>query len=295
MNFFKLYIGDYQRDTGHLSVAEHGVYMLMLQHYYATEKPLPTGRNLYRLLRATDRSERRAIDSIVNQFWIEAEGGLINVRASEELIKGAEISETNRNIALEREAKKRAGKEVKKEHEPCSKRGTDRGTNTPPSEHLQTPDSRLQDSSLRSESKIPTPNGVVLQASPTTPLKRSWIDQAKDVLDFLSWKTGKAYRAINPKGKSTKNADFVIGRLAEGYSVDDCKAVALLKIGEWFDDDKMRLYLRPKTLYCHGNFDTYLGETKRLPEEELRRIRIANGFQPASFQANGNGGSGHAH
>lgn len=46
MNFFKLYIGDYQRDTAHLSVTEHGAYLLMLQHYYATEKPLPPGKAL---------------------------------------------------------------------------------------------------------------------------------------------------------------------------------------------------------------------------------------------------------
>ena len=56
MNFVRLYIGDYMRDTGTLTVAEHGAYMLMLMHYYATEKPIPSGRALHRLLRAETKA-----------------------------------------------------------------------------------------------------------------------------------------------------------------------------------------------------------------------------------------------
>lgn len=50
VNFAKLYIGDYLRDTGTLTLAQHGAYMLMLLEFYATERPLPTGRRL-RLVR----------------------------------------------------------------------------------------------------------------------------------------------------------------------------------------------------------------------------------------------------
>jgi len=111
MNFFKLYIGDYQRDTAHMTLAEHGAYILMLQHYYATQKPLPTGKaGLYRMLRAQDKVEREAIDSIVEQFWQETTKGLINQRADKEIAQANNQAEKNREIAVAREAKRRANK-----------------------------------------------------------------------------------------------------------------------------------------------------------------------------------------
>lgn len=33
--------GDYLRDTGHLSTAEHGAYILLIGHYWTTGKPIP--------------------------------------------------------------------------------------------------------------------------------------------------------------------------------------------------------------------------------------------------------------
>lgn len=98
MNFFKLYIGDYQRDTAHLSIAEHGAYMLMLQHYYATEKPLPVGKALHRMLRAQDKTERDAIDTVAAQFWVESDAGLDNSRATEEIRKAVHQRTVNQEI-----------------------------------------------------------------------------------------------------------------------------------------------------------------------------------------------------
>jgi uncharacterized protein YdaU (DUF1376 family) len=153
MNFFKLYIGDYQRDTAHLSVTEHGAYMLMLQHYYATEKPLPTGKALHRMLRAQDKDERDAIDSVAAQFWSKTpEGLLVNVRADAEITKAVVQAETNARIAREREARRIAARQ---EHESC----TNRATNDQPN-HSQTPDTR----------EIPEPPSVVVgKASPPRP------------------------------------------------------------------------------------------------------------------------------
>lgn len=97
MNYFDLHIGDYQRKTAHLSLAEHGAYSLMLQNFYATERPLPADRKvLYRLLRAESAAERKAIDSVATQFWREDTGGLINQRASETLASYREWVERQR-------------------------------------------------------------------------------------------------------------------------------------------------------------------------------------------------------
>jgi hypothetical protein len=139
MNFYKHFIGDYARATGHLSVIEHGAYRLMLDHFYGAGKPLPANRKaLYRLIRAEADPDRRAVDSVCVQFWrplppeieplyellglrtenerqplraVVAEwtevGGLINVRALGEIVKARIVAEKNKQIAIDRENKKR--------------------------------------------------------------------------------------------------------------------------------------------------------------------------------------------
>lgn len=139
MNFYKHFLGDYARATGDLSIMEHGAYRLMLDAFYGMARPLPANRKaLYRLLRAETDSERRAIDNVALRFWhplpseltalyalmkldTEAErrplrmvatewteaGGLINLRALDEIVKAHLLSEKNRQIAVDREQKKR--------------------------------------------------------------------------------------------------------------------------------------------------------------------------------------------
>lgn len=86
MKFFELHISDYQRKTPHLSLAEHGAYMMMLQIFYGSERPLPVERRLlYRMLRAESRVERAAVDAVVKEFWIESPEGLTNARAIDTL------------------------------------------------------------------------------------------------------------------------------------------------------------------------------------------------------------------
>jgi uncharacterized protein YdaU (DUF1376 family) len=136
VNWFKLYIGDYQRDTAHLSILEHGAYMLMLQHYYATEQPLPVGKALHRMLRAQDKAEREAIDSVAKRFWTQTDAGLVNARADEEITKASTQAITNRAIAVERERRRKETRsDSRTEHESWS----DRDTKAEPN---QTPDTR---------------------------------------------------------------------------------------------------------------------------------------------------------
>lgn len=98
MNFIKLFIGDYLKKTGALSVQEHGAYFLMLLHYYATEAPMPTGRELYRLLRAETKQDREAVDFIVSRYWVQTSEGLTHERADEEIRKASHQREINREL-----------------------------------------------------------------------------------------------------------------------------------------------------------------------------------------------------
>lgn len=84
MNFYKHHIGDYAKKTVHLSLLEHGAYLLMLHAYYGTEKPLPV-EALYRITHAHTKAERAAVDSVAAQFWKKTDAGLVNGRAFEEL------------------------------------------------------------------------------------------------------------------------------------------------------------------------------------------------------------------
>ena len=86
MIFYKRFIGDYQRDTGHLTMVEHSAYALMLDAVYGTGKPLPKDeRRLYRLLGAVDPDEREAVQAVLHQFWALDDGGWVNARAMEEM------------------------------------------------------------------------------------------------------------------------------------------------------------------------------------------------------------------
>lgn len=98
MNFYKRYMGDYGRDTAHLSLAEHGAYALLLDHYYSTEKPLPADMGaLYRICRAFSKPEQAAVEAIADMFFQVGEDGLRhNDRADRQIPKDARLIETAR-------------------------------------------------------------------------------------------------------------------------------------------------------------------------------------------------------
>ena len=147
MNFYKHYIGDFQRDTGHLSLTERGAYRSLLDAHYATERPLPTdSTQLCRLVGAISPEERDAVASVLEQFWQLTDGGWINARAQREIAAANEQRETNRRVTEQREARRKANapsveEGTNRSTNRSTSRSTDRSTNDQP---IQTPDSRLQ-------------------------------------------------------------------------------------------------------------------------------------------------------
>lgn len=96
MNYYPRHIGDYLKDTAHLTLLEHGVYARLLDIYYDREGALPTqcegnaNAMLHRLIGARNDDERRAVDDILAEFFVLKDGAWHNKRADEEIEKNAE-------------------------------------------------------------------------------------------------------------------------------------------------------------------------------------------------------------
>lgn len=88
MNYYERHLGDYARDTGHLSLLEHGVYTLLLDRYYASEQGIPAGQ-AYRLARARTEDERDAVDAVLAEFFILRGDLWIQERVEEEIAKAS--------------------------------------------------------------------------------------------------------------------------------------------------------------------------------------------------------------
>lgn len=135
MNFYKHYLGDFQRDTGHLSLTERGAYLALMHHYYATETPLPNDHAaLCRIAGAFTKAERDAVKA-VSDFFELRDGSRWHKRIEAELEKQAGRCDKNRVIALAREERKRAEKQYKDEHEKSTKRADNVQRNVARTEH----------------------------------------------------------------------------------------------------------------------------------------------------------------
>lgn len=86
MNYYERHLGDYAKDTAHLSILEHGVYSLLLDRYYGTEQGIPASQ-AYRVSRARTDDEKAAVDVVLDEFFELVDGVWINRRAEEEIAK----------------------------------------------------------------------------------------------------------------------------------------------------------------------------------------------------------------
>ncbi len=94
----------------------------------------------------------------------------------------------------------------------------------------------------------------------------------KEIVSYLNEKTGKNYRYTSQKTRTAIHA-----RLAEGFKLEDFKAVIDRKCGDWLGDKKMEEYLRPETLFG-TKFESYLnaGGKNGKDHRESDRDRIGH-------------------
>lgn len=109
MNYYERHLGDYAKDTAHLSMLEHGAYNLLLDRYYSTETGIPAAQ-AHRLARARSKEEKQAVDDVLAEFFTLVGDVWINKRADEEIIKAQS------RINAAKENGKRGGRPKKEKH-----------------------------------------------------------------------------------------------------------------------------------------------------------------------------------
>jgi uncharacterized protein YdaU (DUF1376 family) len=85
MFYYQHHIGDYRRDTGHLTLLEHGIYRQLLDHYYISEKPLDANAMRLVCVRTTDECEAYA--RVLADFFVERDGVYFHKRCDHEIDK----------------------------------------------------------------------------------------------------------------------------------------------------------------------------------------------------------------
>ena len=70
MHYYQHHIGDYRRDTTHLSLLEHGVYRQLLDWAYLESEPIPKETEVvYRRLSAKTEDEKNAVNIVLLEFF----------------------------------------------------------------------------------------------------------------------------------------------------------------------------------------------------------------------------------
>jgi uncharacterized protein YdaU (DUF1376 family) len=97
LHYYQFNIGDYRKDTVHLSRLEHSIYRDLIDWYYLDEKPIPKEtQSVSRRLRLVSQEEQNALLAVLEDFFICSEDGWKHKRIDQEIQGYHGMCETNR-------------------------------------------------------------------------------------------------------------------------------------------------------------------------------------------------------
>lgn len=106
MHYYKKNIGDYAKKTGRLTLLQHGAYTVLIDSCYDRER-FPTMDEAMDWAWATTQEERDAVAFVLDKFFALEGEVYVQNRIKEELEHYHQKAITNKQIAIEREEKRR--------------------------------------------------------------------------------------------------------------------------------------------------------------------------------------------
>ena len=196
--YYQFNIGDYRKDTAHLSLLEHGIYRQLIDTYYTKEGKLEADMdNLMRTHSIRNADEVRAFENVIKDFFVEQDGMLTH-RGCDKVI--AEIYE--KSDKAKASARARWDKENANAKRPESERNADGmlSNNHKPIKKLPAPEGvslEVWDSFLQQRQKT---RAVVTETVIKTIQKEA---------DLAGWPLEKALAEIVARGWRGFKAEWV--------------------------------------------------------------------------------------
>ncbi len=76
MHYYTFNVGDYRKDTGHLTTLEHGIYRQLIDWYYLDEAPIPKETQVViRRLRLGSDSDMKSLQNVLDDFFVLQDDG----------------------------------------------------------------------------------------------------------------------------------------------------------------------------------------------------------------------------
>ncbi len=97
MNYYARHIGDYLKDTCHLSLLEHGIYCRLMDVYYSREGGLPQ-TDVARFIGVRSKDERAALDVVLQDFFVLQDGIYTHARCEREIARYQQKALRNRTV-----------------------------------------------------------------------------------------------------------------------------------------------------------------------------------------------------
>jgi len=235
--YFQHHVGDYRRDTGHLTLLEHGIYRQLIDLYYITEKPLDASAMRLVCVRTTE--EEQAYKRVLADFFHERKGKYFHKRCDFEISKYKDKSSKAADSAKTRWNKIKDLPDA----------------NALPPHCDDDADGMLTKQPINSTTKEPinlNKTSTTLSGKPD--VSDQFYVQSIEILEYLNANTNRNYRPVD------SNLKLITARLKSGATDLQCREVIFNKCEQWGKDPKMSEYLRPATLFNSTKFEQYLGE-----------------------------------
>ena len=109
MHYYKRNLGDYAKKAGRLTMLQHGAYTLLIDSCYDREV-FPTLEQAIEWTWASTEAEIDAVKFVLSRFFsITKDGEYVQDRILQELLEYHAKADKNKEIAIEREAKRKEG------------------------------------------------------------------------------------------------------------------------------------------------------------------------------------------
>jgi len=172
MHYYTHHIGDFLKDTGHLSNEQMGIYLRMLWRYYLDEKPL---QNDCESIAFAMRSDEKTVGLILRHFFVLEDGGWRHKRCDNEI-----------KLYHDKKEKAVASANARWSNAKPMRPHTERNADAPVFDANQEPRTKNQEPSLIQVAKATLPPAKLL-ACPQEEILKLWAKHLPHLAQPRSW------------------------------------------------------------------------------------------------------------